>query len=113
LKIFPSYLVEKFKYLSLVILWYPSKSGICIYLHPTPNYTFNYYHLLLQPFSISSCYKKHTQSAASQTNPVFKISFSDVKDNSIKLIEFSSESEYWLFQVLKKLIHNISSSCTK
>jgi hypothetical protein len=47
--------------------------------------------------SMSSCYRKHTQSAASQANPVFKFSFTDKTDKRINLIEFTSESEYWIF----------------
>lgn len=47
--------------------------------------------------SISSTYRKSTQSTVSQANPSFRFTFSDKQDKRINLMEFPTESEYWIF----------------
>jgi hypothetical protein len=59
--------------------------------------------------NMSSTYK--TQSTASQANPMFRFTFSDKSDKRINLIEFSTESEYWLFcREVKRQLSGIAGS---
>ena len=65
---------------------------------------------------ISSCYRKHTQSSASQAQPLFKLSFTDSSDRLIKLMEFTNESEYWVFhqhynRAIEGTFTNASGEC--